>query len=85
MFWLIKQVFIAVFNFDGSLATKCASLNNENYMNGLTLIDINPAELNYYPFMIILDDGNGNCNVVDDLSTKICVPSKMKDVNVKGI
>ena len=33
--------------------------------------------------MIILDECNGSCNVVDGLSTKICVPNKTKSVNVK--
>ena len=29
MFWLIKQVFIALLSFGGSLETTCKSLNNE--------------------------------------------------------
>ena len=33
--------------------------------------------------MIILNKCNGSCNVVDDLSTKICVPNKTKDIDVK--
>ena len=48
-----------------------------------TLTDLNPVNLNYYLFMISLDKCRGSCNVVDDLSTKICIPSKVKDVNVK--
>ena len=48
-----------------------------------TLIDLNPVELNYYPFMIILDKYSGCCNSVDDLSAKICILSKTKDINVK--
>lgn len=30
-----------------------------------------------------LNKCNGGCNVIDNLSTKICVPSKTKDINVK--
>ena len=33
--------------------------------------------------MIKLDKCSGSCNSVDDLSTKICIPSKTKDENVK--
>ena len=33
--------------------------------------------------MISLDKSNGSCNVIDDLSTNICVPSETKDVSVK--
>ena len=33
--------------------------------------------------MIILNKCSGSCNSVDELSTKICVLSKTKDINVK--
>ena len=33
--------------------------------------------------MISLYNYNGRCNAIDDLSTKICVPSETKDTNVK--
>ena len=51
-FALIKWVFIGLLKFSKTLATKCASLNNESYMIGPTLIDLNTIEVNYYPFMI---------------------------------
>ena len=72
MFWLIKKKFIALLSFSGSLATKCVTLNNEPCMTGPTLIDLNPVELNYFPFMISLDKCNGSCNAADDLSMKRC-------------
>ena len=59
------------------------SLNNEPCMIRPTLIDLNAIELNYFPFMISLDKCKGSCNAVDDLSTKISVPSETNDVNVK--
>ena len=83
MFSLIKQAFIALLSFSKSLATKYVSLNNEPCMIRLTLIDINPFELKYYPFMINLCKCSGRCHSVDDLSTKIYGPSKTKDINVK--
>ena len=70
-------------SFSRSLATKCVSLNIEPCIATITLIDLNLIELNYYPFMISLDKCNGSCNVVNDLSKKICVPSETKDVNIK--
>ena len=45
--------------------------------------DINPIDINYYPFMI-LDKCNKVEIVGDDLSTKVYIPSKTKDVNVKA-
>ena len=43
-------------------------------------IGLNPVELKYYLFMISLNKCSGSCNV---LSSKICVPKKTKDINVK--
>ena len=48
-----------------------------------TLIDLNLDELDYYPFMISLDNCSGGCNFANDLSTKICILNKTKDINVK--
>ena len=45
-----------------------------------TLIDMNPVELKYYPFMISINKCTGSCNV---LSPKISVPKEAKDINVK--
>ena len=59
------------------------SLNKEPCLIRPTIINLNPIELNYYLFMISLDKCNGSCNVVDNLSTKMCVPSEIKDLNVK--
>ena len=83
MFRLIKQVFIALLSFSESLATKSVSLNNEPCKIRSTLIDLNPIELNHYPFMVSLDKYNGICNAVDDLSTKICVSNKTKNVSTR--
>ena len=54
------------------------SLNNEQCKTRLTFIDVNPVELKYYLFMISLDKCNGSCNIIDDLSAKICAPNKAK-------
>ena len=48
-------------------------------MTRLTLIDLNPVELNDYPFMFSLDKCNGICNADDDLFAKTYVPSNTKD------
>ena len=46
------------------------------------LIDLSPIEIDYYLLKNRHDKCNGSCNDVDKLSTKICVLSKRKDVNV---
>ena len=56
MLRLIKQVFIALLRFSGSLTTKFVSLNYEPYVTRATLIGLNLDELNYYPFIVSLDE-----------------------------
>ena len=70
-------------SFNGSLETKCMSLNTKSCIARPIFIDLNAIELNYYPFMVSLCRCNGSCNAFYDLSGKICVPNKTKDVNVK--
>ena len=85
MFCLIKKVFIAIFSFSRSLPQNFVSFVylTEQWLTTSTLIDLNPVELNYYPFMFSLDKCNGICNDVDDLYSKIYVVSGQKAVNVK--
>ena len=56
MLRFIKQVFIALLSFSGSLAIKCISLIKEPCLARPNLIDLNPDEISqglcHYPFMI---------------------------------
>ena len=61
--------------------TKCLLLNDEPRMVRPTLINMNPVELEYYPFAISLNKCSGSCNA---LSPKICAPKETKDMNVKA-
>ena len=60
-------------------------LNNDSYMTRSTVIDLNPAELNLYPFMISLDKCDRNYIDFDNLPIKVCVQRKTKCVNVKVV
>ena len=82
MITFIQQILIVLLSFSQSLAcdrTKRLFLNDEPFKP--TLIDLNPVEVKYYPFIISLDKCAGRCNV---LSPKICVPKETKDINVKA-
>ena len=46
-----------------------------------TLIDMNTAELKFYPFMISLNKCTGTCDV---LSPEACFPKGTKDMYVKA-
>ena len=78
-------MFIALLSFGGSLTTHYLSFSNEPCIARPTLIALNLVEVNYYSFIISLDEYNGSCNAFNDLSTKICVPIKTKDINVNVI
>ena len=45
------------------------------------LVDINPAELKYYPFMTSLNKCIGSCNVI---SPKVFVPKETKYIYIKA-
>ena len=69
-------IFIALLCFSKSLAAKYLFLNGEPCKVRPNVIDMNPNELKYYPFMISLNKCTGSCNV---LSPKMCVPKETKD------
>ena len=79
----LKQMFIVLLSFTESLirdGTKCL-LNDKPFMVKSTLVDLNPVELNYYPFIFLhFDKCNGSYNV---LTPTICVPKESKDISVK--
>ena len=63
-------------------------MNNQSYITGTTLIDLNPYKhnqgLSHYLFVIILDRCNGSCKTLDDSLSRIWVPNKTEDVNANA-
>ena len=51
-----------------------------------TLISFYPNEysqnFHYYPCKIKLDRCAGRCNTINDLSNKLCIPNKTRDLNL---
>ena len=88
MFRLIKKIFIGILTglVNGSNHTKCVSLSNQKCMIQPTLIKLHPneysQELHYYPFAVKLDRCVGNCNTLNDLSNKACLPNETEDLNL---
>ena len=39
-------------------------------------------ELHYYPFAVKLDKCVRSCNILNDLSNRVCVPNKTEDLNI---
>ena len=88
MFGLIKKIFIGLLTglVNGSNHTKCTSLSNQKCMTQPSIINLHPneysQEFHYYPFAVKLDRCVGSCNTLNDLSNKVCVPNKTKDLNL---
>ena len=88
MFGIIKKIFIGLLTslVNGSNHTKCVLLNNQKCMTQPTLINLHPNEYNqefhYYPFAIKLDRCVGSCNTLNDLSSKVCIPNKIENLNL---
>ena len=83
----IKQTFtvlvLLLLGFSGSLTTKCISLNKQSQRTRLTLTDVNPPELYYDPFIVILDRLDGSCNTAEDAFCRICLSNNIENTNLK--
>ena len=68
--------------------TKCVSLSHRKCEIQVTLINLHPneysQEFHYYPFLVKLDRCVGNCNTVNDICHKVCIPNKTEDLNLSA-
>ena len=74
---------------NGTSHTKCVLLSNQKCMTQPTLINLHPngcrQGLHYYSFVVNLDRWVGSCNVLNDLSNKVCVPKKNRRFKSKCV
>ena len=88
MFGLIKRIFIGLSAsiVNASNHTECVSLSNQKCITQPTLVNLHPneysQECHYYPFTVELDRFIGSSNTLNDLSNKVYVPNKTKDLNL---
>ena len=75
------------------LLTSIVNASNDTQSSSNQICEIQPTlihlylneyskELYYYPFEVKLDKCVGSCNTLNDLSYKVCVPSKTKVLNI---
>ena len=85
---LLKKCFIGLLTglVNGSNHAKCALLSNQKCMTQPTLINLHPneysQEFHYYSFAVKLERCVGSCNTLNDLSNRVCIPNKTKDLNL---
>ena len=84
MLVLVKKIFIGLLTgiANASNHKNCILLSNQKCVIQPTLINEYSQEFHYYPFSVKLDICVGSCNTLNDLSNKVCVLNKTKDLNL---
>ena len=87
---LLKRIYFISLHFisNDSNHANCVSLSKQKCMIQPTLINLHPneysQEFHYYPFAVNLDRCVETCNILNDLSSKVCVPNKTEDLNLSA-
>ena len=58
-------------------------VNNQPWIIRPLIIDLNPDERSYYPFIISIDWCHGSFHIAEDPCGRACVPNKTEDVNLR--
>ena len=88
MFGIIKKMFFVWLSslVIASNHTKCVLLSIQKCETQPTLINLHPneysQEFHFYLFLVKLDRCSGSCYTLNELSNKICIPSKTEDLNL---
>ena len=87
MFVLIKKIFYIGSLFLSSLVSttplSCISRKNQECKVRPKVVDMNSNNPIFYPFSIKINECSGSCNNINNPYAKICVPTDVKDLNVK--
>ena len=58
-------------------------MNNQEYKVRPKIVNVSSNNPIFYPFSVKINRCSGNCNSINDLYPKICVPDVVKNLNVK--
>ena len=87
MFVLIKKIFYIGSLFLSRLVSttplSCISRKNQECKVRPKVVDMNSNNPIFYPFSIKINECSGSCNNISNPYAKICVPTDVKDLNVK--
>ena len=62
---------------------KCLTLKRRPCEARPTLVNINSDKFLFYPFIVSFNIFGRSCNTIDDPYVQVCVPNKVKNMNVK--
>ena len=87
IFEFIKKVFFVgltiLSSFTNANSLSCISMNNQECKTKPQVVNVNSNNPIFYPFSIKTSKCSGNCNNINNLYAKICVPDVIKDLNIK--
>ena len=86
MFGFIKKCFFTAmtfFSLSNVNSLECVSMNNQECKIRTEITNINTNEPIFYPYSIKINRCKGICNTTNNPYAKICVPDKIKNINVK--
>ena len=88
MFGFIKKVFVVAMTFfnlnlSNVNSLEWVSMNNQECRTRTKIINIDNNESVFYPFSIKVNKCCGSCNNINDPYARSCVPSVVKNINVK--
>ena len=79
-------MFIAIIEFIGlSVANllKYVSISNQECKVRPAIMNINSNEPLFYPYRILINKCNGNCDDINNQYAKLCIPNVIKNINIK--
>ena len=84
-YWLLADLVKIV---NAPVHIKCIFLKSQQSMTIPTLINLYTNEYiqesHFYLFGFTLDRFIGSCNTLNDLSNRVCVPNKSKDLSLRA-
>ena len=87
IFGFVKKIFYVgltiLSSFTNVNSLSCISMNNQECKTRPQVVNFKSINPIFYRFSIKTSKCRGNCNNINNLYAKICVPDVRKDLNVK--
>ena len=76
-------IFFESLDFNSKVPIKYISLTKQPYQARSTFVDICSYKTLIYSYTVIVNKCGGSYNTIDAPFTRVCVPNKVKNLNVK--
>ena len=82
---LLKKLFFTakIFLVSNANSLECVSMKNQECNVREEIISVNNNESVFYASSVRVNKCSGNCNKINDLIAKSCVPDVLKNINLK--